>query len=73
VLNLIFDSKLQLTDHVAKAIAKTNHSLNKLKLIEKYFNMNELINFVTTIFYSFEQLKDSADTWCLIDKAHMRY
>jgi hypothetical protein len=43
VLGVIFDLKLQWNEHVAKAITKSNYSLNGLKLIRKYFSTKELV------------------------------
>jgi hypothetical protein len=52
VLGVIFDSKLQWTEHVSKAVQKSSRSLNALKIIRKYFNTPELINLVTSNFFS---------------------
>ncbi len=52
VLGVIFETKLQWSEHVAKAILKSNRSLNALKIIRKYFNTNDLIKLVTSNFSS---------------------
>ena len=52
VLGVIFDSKLQWTEHVSKAVQKSSRSLNALKIIRKFFNTPELINLVTNNFFS---------------------
>jgi hypothetical protein len=52
VLGVIFDSKLQWTEHLSKAVQKLNRSLNALKIIRKFFNTPELINLVTSSFFS---------------------
>ena len=52
ILGVVFDSKLQWTNHVAKAINKSNRSLNALRLIRKYFNTQELTSLVTSNYYS---------------------
>jgi hypothetical protein len=52
VLGVIFDSKLQWTEQVAKAILKSNRSLNALKIICKNLKMKELINLVTSNYFS---------------------
>jgi hypothetical protein len=52
VLGVIFDSKLQWTEHVSKAVQKSNRSLNALKIIRKFFNTPELIKLVTSNFFS---------------------
>jgi hypothetical protein len=43
VLGLIFDSKLNWGSHIWKAIAKSNKSLNAIKVIRHYFTSGELI------------------------------
>jgi hypothetical protein len=53
VLWVLIDSKLQWNEHVAKAISKSNYSLNGLKLIRKYFSTKELVNLVTSNYFSF--------------------
>jgi hypothetical protein len=52
VLGVIFDSKLQMSDHVANALLKSSHSLNALKIIRKYFTTKELIALVTSNYFS---------------------
>ena len=52
VLGVIFDQKLQWSDHIAHCIAKSNKALSAIRLIKKYFNTNELLAFVTSNFYS---------------------
>ena len=52
VLGVIFDSKLQWSEHVAKAVQKSNRSLNALKIIRKFFNTKELIALVTSNYFS---------------------
>ena len=42
VLGVIFDSKLNSNDHVAKAINKYNTALHCIWLIKYYFNLDEL-------------------------------
>ena len=52
ILGVIFDSKLQWTEHVAHAIKKSMKSLNAIRLIRKYFNQKELLELITSNFYS---------------------
>ena len=52
VLGVIFDSRLKWNEQVAKAIEKSNRSLNALKLLRKYFSTKELINLVTSNYFS---------------------
>ncbi len=43
VLGVLFDSKLQWTNHVAKSITKANRRLKVYKLLRKFFITKELI------------------------------
>ena len=52
VLGVLFDSKLQWSSHVDKAVLKANKALNAIKILRKYFNTNELIMLITSNFYS---------------------
>ena len=52
VLGVIFDLKLQWSDHVANAILKASRSLNALKMIRKYFTTKELLSLVTSNYFS---------------------
>ena len=52
ILGLIFDSKLQWSDHIARTIKRSTKALNAIKLIKKFFTQNELITLVTSNFYS---------------------
>ncbi len=52
VLGVIFDSKLNWSSHVESCIKKANKALNAIKIIRKFFRTNELINIVTSNFYS---------------------
>jgi hypothetical protein len=72
VLGVIFDFKLQWTEQVAKAILKSNQSLNPLKMICKYFNMKELIKLVTS--HHFSILLYNSEVWQLPDlKENLKY
>ena len=51
-LGVLFDSKLQWTDHVALTIKKANGALNAIKLIKRFFTQTELIQLLTSNFYS---------------------
>jgi hypothetical protein len=44
VLGVIFDATMSWTKHVQTAVMKANRALNALKLIRKYFNVNEFYN-----------------------------
>jgi hypothetical protein len=52
VLGVIFDSRLSWADHVTSAVNRANRSLNAIKIIRKFFNTSELINLITSNFYS---------------------
>ncbi len=52
VLGVIFDTKLQWSEHVTKALQKANRSLNAIKMIRKFFSTKELVNLVTSNYYS---------------------
>jgi hypothetical protein len=52
VLGVIFDSKLQWSTHVCKAIQKSNRSFCAIRLIKKYFTKQELCTLLTSNFYS---------------------
>ncbi len=63
VLGILFDSKLQWSNHVSKAISKANRALNAIKLISKYFATNELLSLLTSNFYSI--LYYNSEVWHL--------
>ena len=52
VLGITFDLKLQWTSQVSRAIKGANKSLQAIKLIRKYFTTNEIIQLLTSYFYS---------------------
>ena len=52
VLGVIFDSKLQWSQHVAKAVQKSKQALHAINLIKKYFTHRELLSLLTSNFYS---------------------
>ena len=52
VLGVTFDSKLQWSQHVAKAILKSKQALHAINLIKKYFTHKELLSILTANFYS---------------------
>ena len=55
VLGVIFDSKMQWSNHIAHAIKRSTKRLNAIKLIKKFFNQRELISLMTSNFYSIGQ------------------
>jgi hypothetical protein len=52
VLGITFDSKLQWSSQVSRAIRGTNISLQAIKLIRKYFTTPEIVQLLTSNFYS---------------------
>ena len=52
VLGVIFDSKLQWSEHISKTVLKANRALFAIKLIRRYFNQTELRTILTSNFYS---------------------
>ena len=47
VLGVLFDQKLQWSDHIASCIAKSNRALSAIRLIRKFFTTKELLQLVT--------------------------
>ena len=52
VLGIIFDSKLTWAPQVSSTLAKSTKALNALRLVARFFNKKELIQLVTSNFYS---------------------
>ena len=52
VLGVIFDQKLQWSDHVAHCIQKSRKALTAIRLIKKFFTTKELLQLITSNFYS---------------------
>ena len=52
VLGVCFDSKLTWSKHISNAINKANIALHAIKLIKKYFNNQEILQLLTSNFYS---------------------
>jgi endonuclease/exonuclease/phosphatase family metal-dependent hydrolase len=63
VLGVQFDSKLQWSQHVATSIIKSNKALNAIKIIRKHFNTKELLQILTSNFYSI--LYYNSEVWLL--------
>ena len=51
ILGVIFDSKLQWSDHIAHTIKNSMSALNAIRLIKKFFTQKELLWLVTSNFY----------------------
>ena len=52
VLGVVFDQKLQWSEQISNCIAKSNKALTAIRLIKKFFNTGELLQLVTSNFYS---------------------
>ena len=52
ILGVIFDSKLQWSEHIAHAIKKATCALNAIRLIRKFVTISELLQLVISNFYS---------------------
>ena len=63
ILGVIFDPKLQWSDHIAHTIKRSISALNAIRLIKKYFTKKELLGLVTSNFYSI--MYYNAEIWHL--------
>ena len=52
VLGVIFDSKLQWSDQISHTIKRSMNALNAIRLIRRFFKKDELLQLVTSNFYS---------------------
>ena len=52
MLGVIFDSKLQWSDHLSHTIKKAMNALNAIPIIKNYFKRHKLFSLVTSNFYS---------------------
>ena len=52
VLGVIFDTKLQWSDHVNHAIKRANSALNAIRLIKKYLKKDQILGLLTSNYYS---------------------
>jgi hypothetical protein len=52
VLGVIFDQKLQWSDHIAHCITKSSKALTAIRLIKNNFTTKELLQLITSNFYS---------------------
>ena len=63
ILGVIFDQKLQWSDHIALCISKSSKALNAIRLIRRFFTTKELLQIVTSNVYSI--LYYNAEIWHL--------
>ena len=63
VLGVTFDSKMQWHHQIQNTINKAKTALNAIKLIRKYFNKNQLLDIITSNYYSI--LYYNAEVWLL--------
>ena len=68
VLGVVFDSKLNWSDHVAYAVNRASRALNAIKLIRKFFTTKELICLTTSNYYSI--LYYNSEIWHLPSLTH---
>ena len=52
VLGVIFDCKLNWSEHISMAITKANKALNAVRLIKRFFTSKQLVQIVTSNVYS---------------------
>ena len=52
VLGVLFDSKLNWQSHVEQTISKAKKSLHTIRIIKKFFNKDELLQLVTSNYFS---------------------
>ena len=63
VLGVIFDQKLQWSDHIAHCITKSSKALTAIRLIKNNFTTKELLQLITSNFYSI--LYYNSEVWHL--------
>ena len=68
VLGIIFDSKLQWGPQIASALKKSSKALNAIRLIKRFFDPNELLQLITSNFYSV--LYYNSEVWHLSTLHH---
>ena len=52
VLGVLFDQKLQWSEHIALCTSKSSKALTAVRMIKKYFTTKELLQIVTSNVYS---------------------
>ena len=65
VLGVIFDSKLNWAKHAANQINKANRALHAIKMIRKYFSSDEILQLLTSNFYSI--LYYNSEVWHILN------
>jgi hypothetical protein len=63
ILGVTFDSKMTWSQHIRNAIVKSSRALNALSIIRRYFNTKELLQLVTSNYYSI--LYYNSEVWHL--------
>ena len=63
ILGVIFDLKLQWTDHISHSIKRSMKALNAIRLIHKFFTKRELLSLITSNIYSI--LYYNSEVWHL--------
>ena len=68
VLGVIFYSKLQWCPHILRVMEKSNKSLNAIKLIRRHFISGELIQLLTSNYYSVQYF--NSEIWLMKSVHH---
>ena len=68
VLGITFDSKLNWQTHIENATTKVKKALHAINLIQKYFNKEELLNLITSNYYSI--LYYNSEIWHIPSNTH---
>ena len=68
VLGITFDSKLNWAKNVANQISKANRALHAIKLIRKYFSKHEILQLLTSNYYSI--LFYNSEVWHIPELKH---
>ena len=63
ILGVIFDTRLQWEKQVAGTITRANKALNAIRLIRRYFNTKELLQLLTSNYYSI--LYYNSEVWMI--------
>lgn len=69
VLGITFDSKLQWSNQVSNCVQKANKALCAIRLIRRYFNKSEILQLLTSNFYSI--LYFNSEVWHIPSLNHV--
>ena len=73
-LGVVFDQKLQWSDHIAHCIQKSSKALTAIRLIRNFFNTKEILqlitsNFYSVLYYSFRKTLSRGMAWLPFQKS----